>query len=71
VNLDKLEQSVLDIERRRITKEEGQKAQKAMEALDVGKSSSAKPSVAKSEDIDFLVRLLYSEIQVQTDESTF
>jgi hypothetical protein len=71
VNLDKLEQSVLDIERRRITKEEGQKAQKAREALDVGKSSSAKPSVAKSEDIDFLVRLLYSEIQVQTDESTF
>jgi hypothetical protein len=52
---DKLEDSVLDLEKRRITKEEGKKAQAAMQALDVQEVSSS-PAL-KSEDIDFIVRV--------------
>lgn len=42
---------MLDVERRRMTKDEGMKAQRAMEALEVGKGSSG----AKAEDVDFIV----------------
>ncbi|WRT68645.1 uncharacterized protein IL334_005624 [Kwoniella shivajii] len=49
----KLENAVLEIERRKITKEEGLKAQKAMEALDVKPSTTG--SGVKSEDVDFIV----------------
>ncbi|KAK8854589.1 hypothetical protein IAR55_003328 [Kwoniella newhampshirensis] len=52
----KLEDAVLEIEKRRITKEEGAKAQKAMQALDVGKASSV-PGV-KGEDVDYIVTQL-------------
>ncbi|WVQ79689.1 hypothetical protein IAT38_001789 [Cryptococcus sp. DSM 104549] len=48
----KLEESVLEIEKRKITKEEGLKAQKAMEALEVGKA----PSGAKPEDVQYIVQ---------------
>lgn len=51
--LDKLEESVLEIEKRRITKEEGRKAQAAMQALEV-KDKAAGPGI-KSEDVDFIV----------------
>ena len=47
----KLEDSVLEIEKRRITKDEGRKAQSAMEALNVG-NATAKP---KAEDVDYIV----------------
>ncbi|WVR09392.1 hypothetical protein IAU60_006459 [Kwoniella sp. DSM 27419] len=49
----KLEDAVLALERRRITKEEGSKAQKAMEALDVGKGSGS--DGLKAEDVDYIV----------------
>ena len=51
-DLDKLEQSVLDLEKRRITQDEGRKAQAAMESLQVTKTDTP----AKSEDVDFIVR---------------
>jgi hypothetical protein len=47
-----LENAVLDLERKRITQEEGKKAQSAMAALDVGQS---KTQSVKSEDVDFIV----------------
>ncbi|CAD6580682.1 MAG: hypothetical protein TREMPRED_002804 [Tremellales sp. Tagirdzhanova-0007] len=50
----KLENAVLALERRRITKEEGLKAQRAMEALEVGKSDTG----VKSEDVGFIVQQL-------------
>ncbi|WVW85371.1 hypothetical protein I302_107409 [Kwoniella bestiolae CBS 10118] len=50
----KLENAVLEVERRKITKEEGLKAQKAMEALDVKPNGSGSDGV-KSEDVDFIV----------------
>ncbi|WWD19276.1 hypothetical protein CI109_103734 [Kwoniella shandongensis] len=53
----KLEDAVLEIERRKITKEEGAKAQKAMQALEVGKSASPAPGV-KAEDVDYMVAQL-------------
>ena len=49
---DKLEKAVLDLERRRITKDEGLKAQKAMDALEVTKPADG----VKAEDVDFIVR---------------
>lgn len=52
---DKLEAAVLDIEKRRIQKEEGGKAQKALEALEVTKGSGAE---VKSEDVEYIVRPL-------------
>lgn len=42
---------MLEIEKRRITKDEGRKAQSAMEALNVG-NAAAKP---KAEDVDYIV----------------
>ncbi|KAK4686603.1 hypothetical protein P7C73_g3525, partial [Tremellales sp. Uapishka_1] len=45
----KLENAVVELERRRLTKEEGLKASKAMEAL------SVVPSAAKAEDVEFIV----------------
>jgi hypothetical protein len=47
---DKLENSVLELEKRRITKDEGAKAEKAMKALDIKPVESV-----KSEDVDFVV----------------
>ncbi|WVQ95184.1 hypothetical protein IAU59_002278 [Kwoniella sp. CBS 9459] len=54
---NKLEDAVLGLERRRITKEEGSKAQKAMQALDVNTSGAATDGKApvKSEDVDYIV----------------
>ncbi|OCF35744.1 hypothetical protein I316_02234 [Kwoniella heveanensis BCC8398] len=57
---NKLEDAVLSLERRRITKEEGAKAQKAMQALDVNKSGGAGVgsdggAPVKAEDVDFIV----------------
>ncbi len=49
---DKLEAAVMDLEKRRVTKEEGLKAQRAMEALEVGKTGNT----AKPVDVDFIVR---------------
>ncbi|RXK42284.1 hypothetical protein M231_00274 [Tremella mesenterica] len=47
---DKLESAVLQLEKRRLMKEEGTKAQRAMEALEV------KPVIdSKSEDVDLAV----------------
>ncbi|WVQ68499.1 uncharacterized protein L199_006707 [Kwoniella botswanensis] len=52
----KLENAVLEVERRKITKEEGIKAQKAMEALDVKPNGvGAGADGVKSEDVDFIV----------------
>ncbi|WWC63540.1 uncharacterized protein I303_106143 [Kwoniella dejecticola CBS 10117] len=55
----KLENAVLEVERRKITKEEGIKAQKAMEALDVKPNGSASAGAAggsvKAEDVDLIV----------------
>lgn len=60
--IDKLEDSVLHLERRRIEKENGRKAQSAMEALGVSKPN------AKSDDVDFVVcDLLALLIVGQTD----
>ena len=42
----------MDLEKRKITKEEGLKAQKALEALEIKPSSDV-----KSEDVDFIVSL--------------
>ena len=50
---------MLALERRRITKEEGLKAQRAMEALEVGKSDTG----VKSEDVGFIVRFETSDDQ--------
>ena len=47
----------MQLEKRRITKEEGLKAQRAMEALEMGKSGSA----VKAEDVEFVVRLERSD----------
>ncbi|WVF67608.1 hypothetical protein IAT40_002366 [Kwoniella sp. CBS 6097] len=55
---NKLEDAVLSIERRRITKEEGSKAQKAMQALDVNKpgaGAGTEGPAVKAEDVDFIV----------------
>ncbi|WWC90471.1 uncharacterized protein L201_005407 [Kwoniella dendrophila CBS 6074] len=55
----KLENAVLEVERRKITKEEGIKAQKAMEALDVKPNGAAGGADGvKSEDVDFIVAQL-------------
>lgn len=50
--IDKMEDAVLEIEKRRITKDEGRKAQSAMQALEV--KDNAGPSV-KSDDVDYIV----------------
>lgn len=47
--VDKLENAVVELERKKITREEGQKAAKAMEALNVNQTS------AKAEDVDLIV----------------
>ncbi|GFZ51880.1 hypothetical protein JCM24511_09648 [Saitozyma sp. JCM 24511] len=49
----KLEHSVLELEKRRITKDEGAKAEKAMKALDIKPVESV-----NSEDVDFVVSQL-------------
>jgi hypothetical protein len=45
---------VLDLERRRITKDEGKKAQQAMEMLEVSKNGTGAAG-PKKEDVDFIV----------------
>ncbi|WWC71340.1 uncharacterized protein I206_105294 [Kwoniella pini CBS 10737] len=63
----KLENAVLEIERRKITKEEGIKAQKAMEALDVKPNGTTGVSNGvKSEDVDFIV----SQVGCTKEEAT-
>lgn len=47
--IDKLENAVVELERKKITREEGQKAAKAMEALNVNQPQ------AKAEDVDLIV----------------
>jgi hypothetical protein len=72
-HLDKLEDSVLDLERRRITKEEGRKAQSAMQALEV-KDTRPQP---KSEDVDYIVggssssAMFFPFIPVRTQTPSF
>ncbi len=52
---EKLEDAVLNVERRKIEKEEGQKAQRAMQALDV--SSSGTPSARQRTSTSSCVQL--------------
>lgn len=47
--VDKLETAVVELERKKITREEGQKASRAMEALNVNQTQ------VKSEDVDLVV----------------
>jgi hypothetical protein len=58
LGIDKLENAVLDLERRRITRDEGSKAQRAMEALELGKGPSS--GTAKPEDVEFIVCFRYT-----------
>ena len=46
---DKLESAVVELERKKITREEGQKASRAMEALNVNQTQ------LKPEDVDLIV----------------
>lgn len=50
--LDSLRDAVTELDERRNTKEEGQKAAKAMEALDVSKAEGL-----KAQDVEFIVSL--------------
>ena len=50
--LDKLEDNILALEKRRITQEEGRKAQAAMQALNVTNAPAP-----KAEDVDFVVSI--------------
>jgi hypothetical protein len=47
-----MENAVMEIEKRKIQREEGIKAQKALESLEVSKPSGAE---VKSSDVDYLV----------------
>lgn len=50
--VDKLETAVVELERKKITREEGQKASRAMEALNVNQTQ------VKPEDVDLIVSRL-------------
>lgn len=59
---DNLRDAVTELNERRNTREEGQKAAKAMEALDVSKAGDV-----KAQDVEFIVSLPYPFKHLGTD----
>ena len=56
IRLERLENAVVEVEKRKIQREAGGNAQKAMESLEVSKSQETND--VKSSDVDYIVSYL-------------